>query len=147
MIGDKNMINWSSDFATGVNIIDEQHKELFRIGNELSLMVVKTRNQDSSEQIKEKITELMAYTRYHFSTEEKLFIIYNYKFSEEHKLQHQDFIEYMNSFEFSNNVNEQLLNIKRLVNYIAKWIFTHIHDSDMKFVTTLSDKNIKELSN
>jgi len=140
------MFYWTSDFETGIRVIDEQHKTLFEIGNDLSLLIVKKGNTDHSDEILIKLDELLEYSKYHFSTEEDLFEKYHYQFTDDHKYQHQSFITYLDNIKFSEFKEEHERAVKNLVNYIAKWIFKHISNSDAKFAITLTIDQKNELS-
>jgi len=84
-------IEWNDTFSVSVDEIDNQHKKLFGIINELHDSVVE---RNSKRVIGGLLKELLDYTDYHFKSEEKLYELFNfsYKF---HKKIHEDFISYI----------------------------------------------------
>ena len=61
------------------------------------------------------IEELKDYTVYHFNTEEELFIKYKYPEYDEHKKEHDDFIEYIESVNLENIDDNQKMFLKELL--------------------------------
>lgn len=67
------------------------------------------------------IEELRNYTVYHFDTEEELFIKYNYSDYENHKKEHDEFIEYLDSIDLNQVDGNQKEFLKELLNRIIQW--------------------------
>ncbi len=63
------IIKWSSDFALGIDEIDEQHKALVGMINALD---ASTHEQYSSENMRRLLDDLNAYVKDHFGFEERL---------------------------------------------------------------------------
>jgi hemerythrin len=83
-------INFTDDLKTNIVSIDAQHKELFRITNEL---LSACREGRGTEKVSEVINFLEKYVRTHFATEEKYMLDYNYPEYNFHKIQHEFFIK------------------------------------------------------
>ncbi len=81
------LIQWDDRFSVGVGLIDQQHKKLFSIINDL---IVAKENQQEQQVIEKILEEVISYTEYHFSSEEKLFRIH--PAYERHCLLHKDFV-------------------------------------------------------
>jgi len=83
---------WDDSYKTGVNNIDEQHKKLVDLLNQLDENL--NIGGDTHALIK-LLDELVAYTEYHFKEEEKFMQshAYNDKSYQEHLQAHQQFIE------------------------------------------------------
>ena len=80
-------LQWHDLFSVGVKLIDNQHKKLFAIINEL---INATENKQQHKVIKKILAEIIAYTEYHFSSEEKFFKIHpDY---EHHCSTHKNFV-------------------------------------------------------
>jgi hemerythrin-like metal-binding protein len=80
-------IKWNDNFSVKVSEVDNQHKELIGLINQLydAMRVGKGREVPGSV-----LTELVNYTVYHFSTEERLFQEHGYPEYERHKQIHDD---------------------------------------------------------
>ena len=90
------MFIWKEEFELGIPSIDEQHKSLLDIGNRISKLLMEHEDGDDNyEEIFSVIEELKTYTIYHFDSEEELFVTYDYPDYENHKKEHDDFIEYI----------------------------------------------------
>ena len=68
-------ITWKDSFSVGVHSIDDQHKKLVEMINNLYVEFYKG---ITNEFLNKLIAELEKYTVYHFSFEEKFMKIYDY---------------------------------------------------------------------
>ena len=65
------LLRWNKNYTVGLRVIDEQHKRLFVIINDLIVAF----NEQQDRQVYEKIfVELIAFTKYHFLTEKKFIV-------------------------------------------------------------------------
>lgn len=80
------MLQWSNVYSIGYDEIDEQHKELIAIINEVFHML---HNKDFSYvNVVEIISRLESYIKFHFDYEENLMLSNNYPGIETHTAQH-----------------------------------------------------------
>jgi hemerythrin len=82
MGGKMALVEWKQEYSVGIVQIDEQHKKLAGL---INIMHDSIKSGHGKEAIGDVLNELIAYTQYHFSTEEKYFDMYAYPDSEEHK--------------------------------------------------------------
>lgn len=128
------MFVWKKEFELGIPSIDEQHKTLLDIGNRISsLLMAHEDGDDNYEDIFNVIEELKAYTIYHFDTEEELFVKYDYPDYDNHKKEHDGFIEYVESVDFGTIDEDQKQFLKELLEKIVKWVFNHILTTDFLY--------------
>ena len=85
------MFKWKDDFSVNIKSIDEQHQELFRIGNSLYNVVSINDGIDRYDEIMEALYEMKDYAIYHFGYEEKLMKDNGYSKFLKHKRQHDAF--------------------------------------------------------
>ena len=71
----KQAIEWQPDFATGVAIIDDQHRVLIKMLNQASVELTDYSPLSDLERI---VQGLLNYAGYHFQTEEKLMAEHGY---------------------------------------------------------------------
>lgn len=131
------MVVWRDEYSVGIPLLDEQHKNMFRMCSDL----VELLNDDkevSYEKIVRIIVELKNYTKYHFSQEEMLMQKYNYQDLEEHVREHKQFIVLLDDIKFGDIETEQLSVVKKLVNHTTSWIIRHILNSDFKYSELIS---------
>lgn len=134
-------IVWSSDYDTGVEDIDEQHRILVNTINEAREKL----SNDSSLEALENITrDLLSYALYHFETEEEMMQEHNYKaHSEEeyetHMKQHRDFsaqvVAVRESIKSGNPISKE-----DLIEFLMSWLINHINKTDKKLAIFLNSK-------
>ncbi len=66
---------WDETFSVGVEVIDEQHKKLFKM---LNTMIEAENTSVNSEIISTVLTEMRQYASEHFALEEKYMLEYGY---------------------------------------------------------------------
>jgi len=93
------MFEWSKAFATGISDIDQQHQELFRIGEDLYQRLEASPDKNLSDEVLDCLENLALYAAYHFDTEESLFTKCGYYDCEEHIQEHRSFIEHLEKFD------------------------------------------------
>lgn len=132
------MLWWTDELETGVELIDSQHKSIFKKAHEIFELGV----DFDKKELKKMIGFLMGYTNNHFTDEENLMVDYEYKDLLEHRRQHNYFVEeiykiYLRSTE---KIDEKLLN--DLKDLVTKWLREHINVHDKKFVDAIRAKEI-----
>jgi len=136
------MFKWREDFNVNVSKIDEQHKELFNIGNFLyDLMSIKD-DIDRYDEIMTALHKLRDYAIYHFETEEKLMLEHGYPKYEEHKSQHDAFIAKINSLDDDLIDMDQRTVEMDLLIFVANWIEQHILRTDMEYKEFFKGKGV-----
>lgn len=133
------MFKWNASFETGIKEIDNQHQRLFEIGEEIEILLGTYLGQSTLEKAIELINELKDYTIYHFDTEKKLFIKYNYPDMGAHLVEHNKFIDYLNSIHIDEIKENQEDFLHNLLNIVAQWIFKHINNVDFKYTDYLKN--------
>ena len=136
------MITLTSDMATGVAKIDEQHRELVKRLNDVLAMGTKS---FSKEETKKTIDFLGEYIIKHFNDEEALQRQCDYSKYEWHKGQHQ---KYINDFkklkkEFSENGPSAKFTVS-LNASLVEWIVNHIKAVDVEFGKHYREYNSKK---
>ncbi len=132
----KDLIPWSSKLCIGIDKVDEQHKELVRLVNQLhSAMKAQAGLQESAE-ILEKLTD---YTVYHFAFEEEVFDKYDYEDKVEHKKIHANLVKKV--VDFQNDVKSGKAGLSMdLMLFLTSWLKDHILKTDKAYVPFLKDK-------
>ncbi len=91
------------------------------------------------------IDRLIDYSRYHFSTEEKYFDKFNYKYADAHKEQHRIFIDKFVKIKEEIVDHDDLCSIilsEEVFLYLIKWLLNHIAGSDKKFVKLFKENGL-----
>lgn len=128
------MVKWEDKYSLGVESIDEQHKELFRIANRIYELLKNEMILDKYDHIMEIIDELKNYTVDHFKDEEEYMKSIGYKKFLSHKVAHTDFLDKMENIDVNkidNGHNEYLLSI---LDFVCLWLIEHIMKEDKLIV-------------
>ncbi|MDF2606470.1 MAG: iron-binding protein hemerythrin [Bacillales bacterium] len=124
------MIKWKDDFLVGVEIIDEQHKVLFDLTGKAYELLKDDYVHDKYDEIVKIIDELKEYTIFHFKCEEEYMKSIGYKKFLSHKVEHDDFIERVNSLNFLEIDEDQDKYILSILDFVVSWISDHILQRD-----------------
>jgi hemerythrin-like metal-binding protein len=116
------MYKWEEKFSTGIQSIDNQHKEIFNYLNKL-LEAMKIGQADKV--ILQILTALERYSKIHFQKEEFFFDRFNYASAKEHIAQHQFFIQKVADLKNDLKQGHFTLSIE-LLNFLKDWIENHI---------------------
>lgn len=131
-------IQWDDSYLLGIPKIDEQHKELVSIINELydatqHEMEVYCRKLPS---ILKKLTD---YTIYHFGEEERLMAKYESITLDLHKMQHKTFISELTK-QMGLLVRSKPEEGLQFYSYLLTWLMSHIAKSDRTWALSVLPK-------
>lgn len=131
------LMTWEDSFSVHVPIIDEQHKKLFALVNQLHDAMSKGKANDVMLRV---LAELASYTKTHFAAEEKLLQSKNYPDLKDHQAQHQKFIEKVGQFqkEFAGG---KITISSEIMNFLRDWLSGHILKTDKRYSEFLVAKN------
>lgn len=123
-------ITWRSDFATGVAIIDDQHRVLINMLNDASL---KLTDRSPIEDFERIVQGLLNYAGYHFQTEGKLMSDHGYAApdAELHLSQHKAFADKVVSVQAGLKAGQRIAKAD-LVKFLTEWLADHILNTDKK---------------
>lgn len=124
---------WKDSYQIGVPRIDEQHKELFRMTEEL---VGAAQNGITAEACRKVIGFLKEYVVFHFRDEEEYQASIQYSGIEAHKAEHRQFTKTVLDYEKrleENGFEEKTL--KDLAGTVTAWLIYHVVDTDQKIVS------------
>lgn len=128
------MIKWSNEYLLGVEIIDEQHKELFRIAGDAYDLLKNEFYFDKYDRVVKLIEELKQYAVFHFETEEKYMLEIGYKKLFSHKIIHNDFVEKFNSIDLEKMDDNQEEYLTSIIQFVVDWIEQHILKMDRQYL-------------
>lgn len=126
------LIVWKDSYLTGFENIDNQHKKLVEIINNLFDSISKKEKQEIIDQ---SLKQLVDYTFTHFKLEEELMLRYRYVDFANHRKEHLLFVDKIKGFaaDFKTGNNKVMLDI---INYLKDWLLNHIMLTDRKYIQT-----------
>ena len=125
-----NPIKWDNSFSVNNPEIDHQHKELINVLNDKIRHCSENKEKEREYLLKIKNPTIVLIKK-HFKTEEKLLQKNNYVNIEEHKMEHESFLNKLNIImdKLENNLIEMDLSI--IVEYMKDWLIYHIEMYDV----------------
>jgi hemerythrin len=125
------LVTWSSTFSVGIKLIDDQHKGLLDLVNDMFNHVCGSIAEEEAYSAA-IIQKTVNYIRVHFSTEEKIISHTNFPGYAEHKSAHDDFIltvvDYIKNFDTDKNFV-----LTEFTRFLKEWILTHIAIMDKQY--------------
>ena len=83
------LIQWKKEYTVGIKKLDNQHKEIIKILNQIFKLQEKGKDEKEIERI---LGNLQDYIKEHFRTEEEYMLKYQYPGYEEQKKEHNQII-------------------------------------------------------
>lgn len=124
-----NFIEWKQEYSVFVREIDDQHKVLIGMLNELFEAM---HMGDSKAIVRPILEKMVAYAKTHFATEEKYFKQFDYPEVLAHVSEHKEFIAHVNKFIRDYKANKVGLSLD-IMNFLKQWLASHILGSDKKY--------------
>ena len=123
-------VTWDNAFSVGFEPIDNQHKELVTMINEL-FESCKQGASVADKAFLQTIKKAAEYARNHFSDEDKYMVQAHFPNLNEHRKQHDDFLatvlKAINEFKAGNTAPIEL------ARFLKKWLLNHIAVSDKQY--------------
>ena len=131
-------ITWNDHYSVKVPEIDDQHKKLIALANQLYDAM---RAGKGREVLGPTLAELVDYTAYHFECEERLLLQHGYPEHEEHKEQHDSLAEKARQFmnDFTQGQGSRAMDVML---FLSNWLNVHILEVDKRYASFLRDKGV-----
>jgi len=130
------IVVWDEKYATGIQLIDSQHKELFSLTNEL-FHACMDREVIQQEVFKDTMKRMVDYVRFHFGAEQELLQRVNYPDYPEHKKQHDTLVlQIIESVREYNEGKKMVPN--QFVRTLRDWILGHIAHYDRLYASYIA---------
>lgn len=131
------IVGWSEVYATRIENIDNQHKELINLTNELYQACLSGK-ETANAVFKDAMKRMVDYVNFHFSTEQKLLERVKFPDAAEHKKQHDALIKKIldSVKDFDKGINFVPNNFART---LKDWILSHIAVFDKAYALYIFD--------
>ncbi|MDR2433434.1 MAG: bacteriohemerythrin [Treponema sp.] len=127
------LVKWSATYSVGIKLIDDQHKGLLDLVNDLF-------NHVSADEATERayfqkvIQTAVNYVKVHFATEEKIMLATRFPGYAEHKKAHDTFVltvvDSIRDFEAGKKFT-----LAGFTRFLKDWVLTHIAIMDKQYFT------------
>lgn len=142
-------LEWDPRFSVRIAEIDQQHKKLIGLINRLHESMQQAGDRDALETAIEElsaqatvINEMVEYSSYHFSTEEKYMRQYMYPDFEKHKKEHEYFINKVRTLKSDFDGGQAILS-SQIMEFLKEWLGGHILGVDKKYEPFFQAKGLK----
>ena len=135
----RDLLTWDRFIQTGLSTIDQQHRQLVDLINDLHKAMKSGRSVTESGRILDK---LITYTASHFETEEKLFQQHKYPEYKQHKEHHDKLVAQVVAFQKEFQSGSAVLSAE-LMDFLKEWLVGHIKRTDMKYVPFLKKCGVR----
>lgn len=140
-------IAWRPEFATGVAIIDDQHRVLINMLNDAGAKLSDHGPIGDFERI---VQGLLNYAGYHFLTEEKLIVEHGYDTAraaeaDRHLAQHKAFAAKVVAVRDGLKAGQRIAKAD-LVGFLTDWLTDHILHTDKELGAHIRDCQVKAAS-
>jgi hemerythrin len=133
------LIIWNDSFSVHVTQVDDQHKQLFKLLNDLHEAMTVGKSKEVLGSI---FDQLVSYTQYHFSAEEKLMRDNGYPKLADHMKLHDEFTAEI--LHFQKDVKSGKIGMGIQVrDYLKDWLVKHVMGEDQKYVPFFSQKGVR----
>ena len=119
---------WKDSYSLGDELIDEQHKSLIVMLNDLA----EAGPGDVTSASYTCLIRMGNYAREHFSAEEALMRENGYPHLQKHIAEHAEFIEKV--IEFQEDAYENCVPFQAMLEFLNNWLVGHILTSDQKYM-------------
>lgn len=128
----KDPFAFTDEYRTGIEIVDEEHQELFQIIKRANDLITEELLHDKYDEIMSVLDELRNYTIKHFADEEEYMTSINYEGLPAQKKTHEMFVDKLNDINLDDLDDNQQQYLIELVDFLLMWLVNHILKMDKK---------------
>ncbi|HRW60478.1 conserved hypothetical protein [Candidatus Defluviicoccus seviourii] len=131
------MIQWTQEFTTGVEAIDNDHKVLISLINQLGEAI---RSGEPQPTVRRVLDELVEYTSYHFNREEALMEACRYPDLEAHRRTHTTLKVQVADIRDRYARHPEAVHAREILALLKNWLSAHIMGRDKLYAPFMAAK-------
>ena len=126
------MYEMKKEYFTGIQMIDEEHAQLFEYANQIYDLLKDEFIADKYDNIRDLLQILMDYAKKHFADEEAYMESIQYKRIFTQKMQHQVFVDELEKYDLEeiDEAENQEAVISKMLTFVTDWLVEHILNVD-----------------
>ena len=132
-------MKWNENYKIGIEVIDAQHQELFKMIDVFYKNINKGSNKMTMLSL---LSQLRKYVVYHFQTEEAILQQFGYDKLDNHKKEHEAFARKIEDIE-NRCLNGRLTISLELTNFLQSWVSNHVLKTDRDYAVEMVMKGAK----
>ena len=133
------LLTWNNKFSVGVQSLDDQHKRLIGILNELHAAMMKGQAQSVAGPLLDK---LLNYALEHFSTEERMMSDAKFAGLAQHRASHQELAGNVGDYVVRYRKGDSAMYVQ-LLNFLRDWLTNHMQKEDQEYGPSLNRLGIR----
>ena len=131
-------INWSEEFTTGIESIDDQHRHLLDLINKFEEA---SRRGKGFRVMTDILNDLVGYTQEHFAHEEKIMEECGFPGIDKHIARHRGLLQKVERFQFEFGARENRVTAE-VRDFLRYWVRSHILQDDMAYAAHLKESRV-----
>jgi len=135
-------MQWSPEMSVGLPELDEDHRYLIKIINDLSNAVAASGDVKNADVLRQSLRGLQRYAEFHFAREEGVMRACGYEPLGRHQEEHRSFADRMTALSksFADDESAAAAEINaELLDYLKDWLIHHIMIVDMSYKGLVED--------
>jgi len=137
-LSSRSFIEWKDQYSVGIDSIDQQHRKLVNLINQLTTAVDYSTGEEFE---REALAELVGYTKTHFSYEEGLLEDNGYPGFEAHREEHRAMIAEVDAV-LAEYEKDHDMAMRHACDYLKGWLIDHINGTDKQYSSFLIGKGV-----
>lgn len=133
------LIEWKDSFSVGVKAIDDDHKKLISLVNELHDGILAGHSREALGPVLDK---LVSYTKTHFKREEDFFTRTRYPGTDAHKKEHDELLQKAGELQQRYKGGATSMLSLETMSFLKNWLSHHISGSDKAYQAHLNAHGI-----
>ena len=133
------VMEWTKKLSVGLAELDDDHKQLIRIINQLG---TEYPPEERRAALRQSLVALRRYAEFHFAREEKVLMACAYPNLEEHRGEHRDFVqriqELTRQFDADPESTSEIVN-QDLLSFLRDWLNHHIMTEDKAYTPVIEN--------
>lgn len=130
------LVEWTDEYSVNVPEMDDQHRKLIGLINDLHDAMRSGKGKDSIERI---LKELVDYSRIHFTAEEDLIEAHGYPGYQRQKESHAELTRKVLDFQTKFRDRQAVLTVE-LMSFLKDWLIVHIVGMDKQYGQFIKNK-------
>ena len=133
------VFEWKDDYSVNIAAMDEQHKKLVALLNDLDLAVESGKDEEA---LTTTFDGLMDYVLTHFKSEEELMKKYDYPHIEDHRQAHIGLTLKVVELKKNHDAYHFQDSARQVIMFLTTWLLGHIMGVDKRYGVFLNKNSI-----
>ena len=127
------LMTWSGKYSVGVEALDNQHKAMLKVLNELHAAAMRGKAQEVADHL---MSQMDAISKEHFSAEERLMESIRFPGLDCHRAKHQELGGKLEEFTSRHQMSDASMYVP-LLYFVRDWLTKHMQTDDQAYASWL----------